>query len=122
MDVSDQSVAVLVVEDEPLVRMDVASTFEDAGFKVYAAASADEAVGLLEEFAEIVALVTDVDMPGSIDGLELAHYARSSRSIKIIVTSGHRRIATRELPPAAVFLEKPCHPVKIVATLRNMSA
>jgi CheY-like chemotaxis protein len=120
MGLSDQSVAVLVVEDEPLVLMDVASTFEDVGFKVYEAASADEALGLLEEFAGIDALVTDVDLPGSIDGLELAHYARSSRSIRIVITSGHRKFAMRDLPPAAVFLEKPCRPVPIVDTLRNM--
>ena len=62
---------VLVVEDEPLIRMDVAATFEEAGYKVYEAANADEAVGLLEEFADIHALVTDVDMPGSIDGRPL---------------------------------------------------
>jgi CheY-like chemotaxis protein len=120
MGLSDQSVAVLVVEDEPLVLMDVASTFEDVGFKVYEAASADEALGLLEEFAGIDTLVTDVDLPGSIDGLELAHYARSSRSIRIVITSGHRKFAMRDLPPAAVFLEKPCRPVHIVDTLRNM--
>src|SRR5882724_10745397 len=120
MNLSDQPICVLVVEDEPLVRIDVASGFEDAGFKVYEAANADEAIGLLEEFADIDALVTDVDMPGSIDGLELAHYARSCRSIKIIVTSGHRKIAMRDLPPAAVFLEKPCRAGQILETLREM--
>jgi CheY-like chemotaxis protein len=118
---SDQSVAVLVVEDELLVRMDVASTLEDAGFKVYEAVNADEAVGLLEEFADIYVLVTDVDMPGSIAGLELAHYVRSRRPIKIIVTSGHRQIAIRDLPPAAVFLEKPYRPDDIVEMVRAIA-
>jgi two-component system, response regulator PdtaR len=95
MGLSDQSVAVLVVEDEPLTCMDVAATFEDAGFKVYEAANTDEAIGLLEEFDDIHVLVTDLDMPGSIDGLELAHYARSCRLFRIIVISGHRNIAMR---------------------------
>jgi CheY-like chemotaxis protein len=118
----EQSDAVLVVEDEPLIRMDVAATFEEAGYKVYEAANADEAVGLLEEFADIHVLVTDVDMPGSIDGLGLAHYARSDRRIKIIVTSGHVKVETRDLPPAAIFLKKPCRAGDIVETLREMAA
>lgn len=122
MGLSGRLIAVLVVEDEPLVRMDVASAFEASGFKVYEAANADEAVGLLEEFADIDVLVTDVDMPGSIDGLELAHYARSRRPINIIVTSGHRKIALRDLPPAAILLRKPCRSDQIVEMARAMDA
>jgi two-component system, response regulator PdtaR len=100
-----------------LLRMDVAATIEDAGFKVYEAANADEAVALLEERADIRVLFTDVDMPGSMDGVALAHYARSNRPMRIIVASGYRAIALQDLPPKATFLEKPYRPADIVAML-----
>jgi hypothetical protein len=65
--------AVLVVEDEPIVRMDAAMTLEDEGFEVIEAATARSALAMLEKrHGEVVALFTDVDMPGDMDGLELA--------------------------------------------------
>jgi two-component system, response regulator PdtaR len=63
------SVAVLIVEDEPLIRMGTVYLIEDAGFEVYEASSADAAIALLELHREIRLIVTDVDMPGSMDGL-----------------------------------------------------
>jgi DNA-binding NtrC family response regulator len=122
MDLSGQSIAVLVVEDEPLIRMCVAATIEEAGFKVYEAANADEAVGLLAECADICVLFTDVEMPGSMDGVALAHYAHSYRPIMIIVTSGRRKIAVKDLPPTAIFMEKPYRPGRVVETLREIAA
>jgi DNA-binding NtrC family response regulator len=107
MDLVGRSVAVLVGEDEPLIRMSVAATIEDAGFKVYEAGNADDALRLLAERVDICVLFTDVDMPGSMDGVALAHYAHSCRPIRIIVTSGRRKIALKELPPKAIFMEKP---------------
>jgi two-component system, response regulator PdtaR len=121
MDIVGQPVAVLVVEDEPLVRTIIALTLEDAGFKVYEAANADQALGLLSECEDIRVLFTDVDMPGSMDGLELAHYAHSSHSVWIIVTSGRRRVALRDLPPNAIFMEKPYPPSLVVNRLREMT-
>ena len=70
------SAAVLIVEDEPLIRMGAVCQIEDAGFEVYEAASADAAIALLELHKEIRLIFTDVDMPGSMDGLKLAHYVR----------------------------------------------
>jgi two-component system, response regulator PdtaR len=122
MDLVGQSVAVLVVEDEPLIRMSVAATIEDAGFKVYEAANADEALGLLAECVDIRVLFTDVDMPGAMDGVALAHYAYAYRPIEIIVTSGHRKIAVKDLPPKAIFMEKPYRPGHVVETLREIAA
>ena len=82
-------VAVLIVEDEFLLRMDAASSIEDAGFLVYEAENADEAIRMLELHATIRFVFTDVNMPGSMDGLKLAHYVRGRwPPIKIIVTSG----------------------------------
>lgn len=119
MAVSDESIAVLVVEDEPLILMDVAATIRDVGFRVYEAVNADEAIGLLEEHSDICVLFTDVDMPGSMDGVMLAHFAHSFRRLKIIVASGQRNVEAKDLPPGAIFFEKPYRPDHLVATLRE---
>jgi CheY-like chemotaxis protein len=120
MAVPSQPLAVLVVDDEPLIRMDLAATIEEAGFKVYEAANADQAVELLEEVEDIKVLLTDVDMPGSMDGVQLAHYARSYWPVQIIVASGHREIGLSDLPPGAVFFAKPLRPTHVVEKLRSM--
>lgn len=73
-------ITVLVVEDEPLMRMDISDALEDGGFLVLEAANADEAIVILVEHTEIQALFTDIDMPGSMDGLMLAIAGRPSRS------------------------------------------
>jgi two-component system, response regulator PdtaR len=114
MDISLESPAVLVVDDEPLIRMDFAATIEDAGFRVYEAGNADDALALLESGADIKVIVTDVDMPGSMNGTEFAHYAHAFRPLKIIVASGKTNGAARDLPPGAVFLAKP------LAAIRSM--
>ena len=120
---SGQMVAVLIVEDETLVRLDAATTIEEAGFRVYEAGDADQALKLLKECTDIRVLFTDIEMPGALDGLALAHYARSrSASIKIIVTSGRRMVAARDLPYGSVFLGKPYQPIRIVEQLRAMTA
>jgi CheY-like chemotaxis protein len=123
MDPVKPSIAVLVVEDDVLIRIDVAAIITDAGFKVYEAGTADQAVVPLEQCADILVLFTDVNMPGSMDGLELAHYVRVNWPLKkIMVTSGQRKIATQELPHESVFLGKPYRPAHIVQKLREMAA
>jgi CheY-like chemotaxis protein len=67
---------VIVVEDEALVRMDIAMSLEDAGFAVLEASNADEAIDLLNAYPEIRLMFTDIDMPGSMDGLQLAAAVR----------------------------------------------
>ena len=86
--------AVLIVEDESLIRMGAVVLIEDAGFEVYEAGDADAAIALLEVHKEICLIFTDVDMPGSMDGLKLVHYVRGRRPpVKIIVTSGHVKVS-----------------------------
>jgi two-component system, response regulator PdtaR len=102
--------------------MDLTATIEDAGYKVYEAATADQAIELLENCPDIYVLFTDVDMPGSMDGLALAHYARSYWTIKIIVSSGHREVETKDLPPGTVFLGKPVQPVRVIEELKSRAA
>jgi two-component system, response regulator PdtaR len=115
------SAAVLIVEDEPLIRMGAVYLIEDAGFKVYEAGSADAAIALLELHKEIRLIFTDVDMPGSMDGLKLAHYVRGRwPPVKIIVTSGHIKVTEESLPAGAIFLPKPYDPTEIAHKVREL--
>jgi CheY-like chemotaxis protein len=115
------SAAVLIVEDEPLIRMGAVYLIEDAGFKVYEAGSADAAIALLELHKEIRLIFTDVDMPGSMDGLKLAHYVRGRwPPVKIIVTSGHIKVTEESLPAGAIFLQKPYDPTEIAHKVREL--
>lgn len=80
-------IAVLIVEDEPLIRVGAVSLMEDAGFAVYEATSADAAIHMLELHEEIRLIFTDINMPGSMDGLKLAHCVRGRwPPVEIIVT------------------------------------
>jgi two-component system, response regulator PdtaR len=116
-------VAVLIVEDESLIRMEVVSSLEDAGFLIYEAGNADEAVRMLEEHAEIQLVFTDINMPGSMDGLKLAHYARGRwPPVKIIVTSGKSKVQGQDLPAGAIFIGKPYHFDHITHRVREMLA
>src|ERR1700678_4847651 len=117
------SATILIVEDEPLIRMGAVYLIEDAGFEVYEAATADAAIALLELHKEIRLIFTDVDMPGSMDGLKLAHYVRGRwPPVKIIVTSGKATLRGEELPAGAVFLGKPYHPEHVKHKVRELMA
>jgi CheY-like chemotaxis protein len=117
------SVAVLIVEDEPLIRMGTVYLIEDAGFEVYEAGSADAAIALLELHREIRLIFTDVDMPGSMDGLKLAHYVRGRwPPVKIIVTSGHVKVTEESLPAGALFMPKPYDSAVITPKIRELMA
>ncbi len=69
-------IAVLIVEDEALIRMDMAAFLDDGGFVVYEAANADEAIAILHLHSDIRVMFTDIDMPGSMDALRLAAAVR----------------------------------------------
>ena len=83
---------VLIVEDEPLIRLVAVDTLEDAGFAAFEASDAGQAIALLKQHKEIRILFTDVNMPGEMDGVSLAHYVRARwPEVKIVVTTGQRR-------------------------------
>ncbi len=112
---------VLVVEDEPLIRMHAAILLEDEGFEVIEAATARAALAILEKRGgDAAALFTDVDMPGDMNGLELAGIVHSRwPHIALLVTSGVLRMSGG-LPGGGVFLEKPYTsdaPVQIIRRL-----
>jgi CheY-like chemotaxis protein len=114
---------VLVVEDEPLLRMMAADLVEEAGFEVVEASDADEAVRILETRADIRIVFTDIDMPGSMNGMLLAAAIRDRwPPIDIIITSGHVRAGEIRLPERSVFFAKPYDSMKVTATLQTMAA
>jgi CheY-like chemotaxis protein len=95
---------------------------EDAGFEVIEAANADEAIRILENRKDIRVVFTDIQMPGSIDGLKLAHAVRHRwPPIKIIMTSGHEPVAEHDLPEGGRFFAKPYDPTEICEALREWS-
>ncbi len=116
-------VIVLVVEDEPVVRMVAVAIVEDGGFAVLEAGNADEAVILLESRADIRIVFTDIDMPGSMDGVALAVAVRGRwPPIEIIITSGFRYMGADELPARSVFIAKPYEANHLVEMLINLAA
>lgn len=111
----DQS-TVLLVEDEPLIRLFISELLEDAGFRVVEAANATEALVLLEAGLRVNVLLTDVDMPVGCDGFELAHRVHESwPEAEILIMSGRRWPEQGDLPPGAAFLAKPCPNEAIVS-------
>lgn len=113
---------VLVVEDEPLIRLGLASLIEDAGYEVVEAPGADAAIRLLETDPAIALVVTDVDMPGSMDGVRLAHYVRSKwPPVKLIVMSGKVGVGAHELPDGARFVAKPYRESALMGLVQAMA-
>jgi CheY-like chemotaxis protein len=101
---------ILLVEDEPLILMDVEIQLQEAGHEVISVSNADSAIGVLVHDT-IDVILTDIDMPGSMDGLMLAAAVRNRwPPVRIVVMSGKRRPTRDELPQRARFIEKPLHP------------
>ena len=101
-------VRILVIDDEPLIRLDARAILEDAGYVVVEAPSADEALRLLGDPTQFEAILTDIDMPGSIDGLALARSVDGQMpEIAIVIMSGKQLPRREELPLKAAFVAKP---------------
>lgn len=99
---------VLVVDDDPLVRVHSLFALEDAGYEVVEAGNAADALACLERRPDIGALFTDIRMPGSLDGVALANVVHERRpDIAILVTSGAENVADGTLPATANFVRKP---------------
>ncbi len=112
---------VLVVEDEMILRMRAVDIVEDAGFCPVEAVNADEAISILESRSDISLLFTDIQMPGSIDGLKLAHAVHDRwPSIKIILVSGQLKPTDAERPADSRFFGKPLGVDHMIAELQAM--
>jgi CheY-like chemotaxis protein len=118
---ASKRVVVLIVEDEFLLRMDAVDMIAGAGFEVVEAANADQAIEVLEARRDITVVFTDIQMPGSMDGLKLARAVRGRwPPIKIVATSGHLNVGETDLPEGGRFLPKPYSPVQVEGVLREL--
>jgi CheY-like chemotaxis protein len=121
MQESKSPFAVLVVEDQALIRMGAAAVIQDAGYEVYEASDADEAICMLELHEEIRILFTDVGMPGSMDGMKLAHYVRGRwPPIMVIVATGIPNFRGEDMPVESIFFSKPYSPENLTGGLRQV--
>ncbi|KQW29762.1 two-component system response regulator [Rhizobium sp. Root274] len=111
----------LVVEDDGLIRLDLVDMLTDQGFDVLDAANADEALSVLEGGADVAAVLTDIDMPGSMNGLALASRVHTTwPGCRIAVISGRYHPEPELLPNGARFLTKPLSEAVILRLLREL--
>ena len=112
---------VLIVEDEMMLRMRAVDIVEDAGFHSVEAVNADEAISILESRSDISLLFTDIQMPGSMDGLKLAHAVHNRwPDIKIILVSGQVKPSEAERPVDSRFFGKPLGMQQMITELQAM--
>ena len=117
----DRNPVVLVVEDETLVRVTALAIVEESGFEAIAAGNAEESIHAPESHGDISAVFTDVQMPGSMDGLKLAQVVRDRwPPVALLVTSGKTPVTASDLPRGARFLPKPSFPLQVEITLREL--
>ncbi len=109
----------LIVDDDPLIRMELADLVREHGFDAWEAGTTSEALGILERAGDaFLGLITDVNMPGTRNGMVLANHVRVIwPHIRIIVVSGGRRPFSGELPDNTAFIAKPWRPEQIVLAL-----
>jgi DNA-binding NtrC family response regulator len=111
---------VLVVEDEMLLRVRAVDMVEDAGYTSVEAVDAAQAIAILESRSDIVLVFTDIQMPGSMDGLGLAHAVHERwPPIKIILVSGQLKIDI-EIPANSRFFGKPIEAKAMIAQIQSM--
>ena len=113
---------VLVVEDEFFSRLHAVNLVEAAGYKAIEASNVDEAIAILEPRKDIRIVFTDIDMPGSMDGLKLARAVRDRwPPIELILTSGHFDLPEDKIPERGLFFSKPYADREIVSALQKFA-
>ncbi|WP_262272650.1 MULTISPECIES: response regulator [Microvirga] len=120
---SEPRMVVLVVEDETLVRMFMTDFLDEAGFKVFEAVNADEALTVLKARPDVQVVVTDIEMPaGSMNGLNLARAIQKRwPGVGVVVTSGRERPGPDDLSEKVAFLAKPYLPDTIINVIRQLA-
>lgn len=110
---------ILIVEDELLIRQYLGDLLLDAGYGVVATSNANDAIAILESRNDIPLIITDINMPGSMDGLVLAEVVRGRwPPIKIMIATGEARPAHDRMPHGSVFLSKPYDPEMVIAAVQ----
>lgn len=116
-----QPITVLVVEDETIIRLAMVSDMEQAGFSVAEARNADEAIAILEHRPDIHAIFSDIQMPGSMDGIDLANLvARRWPEKRIVMTSGAGGPRPDRLPAQSRYVAKPYESRQVVAAIASI--
>lgn len=114
---------VLVVEDSTIIRMGAVDLVLAAGYEALEACDADEAIRILEQRSDIDIVFTDIDMPGTMDGLKLSHYIRERwPPVKLIVASGADVLEESSLPAGSRFFSKPYDDVTITQEMARLLA
>ena len=114
---------VLVVDDDFLLRLNAVFLLEEAGYDTLQAGSADEAIALLEVRSDIKVVVTDINMPGSMDGLALAHAVRHRwPPVELVLTSGYVRVLDEDMPERGLFLGKPYMPTELIRMVQSLTS
>ena len=122
-DVTSPPILVLVVDDEAVLRLLAADVLEDSGFRVVEAEDAIEALKVLADYPGVRVLFTDINMPGALDGLDLAREVHARwPDIKLVVTSGRPRPTDKEIPDDGRFVAKPYSPDSLVREIRKALA
>jgi two-component system, response regulator PdtaR len=112
---------ILTVEDEFFVSEYLKLLLEHAGFAVIATYNADDAIAVLESRTDIHTIITDINMPGSMDGLKLAAAVRDRwPPVKIIIVTGHNPPTAEEMPTGSLFVPKPYNAEGMIAAVRTL--
>jgi CheY-like chemotaxis protein len=112
---------VLVVEDDMMLRMRAVDMVADAGYSSVEAVDADEAFAILQARSDIALLFTDIQMPGSMDGLQLAHAVHERWPLlKIILVSGQLELSGIQIPRDSRFFGKPLVSGQMIVEMQNM--
>ena len=112
---------ILVVDDQAMIRMFGADMIADAGYQVIEANSADEALLILENAEGITLLFSDIDMPGSMNGLALAEVVHKRwPDVRLLLTSGGQKLEDEDIPDHGRFLPKPYNESSVVGTIKSL--
>ena len=115
--------AILVVEDEALLGLEIGEALSEKGYDVIVVSNADDAINVLEARKDVCTIFTDVNMPGSMDGLKLAAAVRDRwPPVNIIVTTGMKAPRPDELPAGSLFISKPYHSADVLEAVRSFDA
>ena len=111
---------ILIVEDDAFINALTSDDLESAGYGVLSAYDADEAIAILENNDDVRLLFTDIDMPGSMNGLSLAAVVHERwPPIHIIITSGMTRPREDEIPEHSIFIPKPWNFAKVLDAVHS---
>jgi CheY-like chemotaxis protein len=118
----DSAPRILLVEDDPMLRLGASAVLTDAGYEVLEAADGDEALAVLETEHDIRLMISDIQMPGSLDGVKLAHAVRRRwPPVEVLLTSGRCIPTQDELPSRVRYLPKPFAAPELLAEVDQLA-